>query len=190
MDYTIKEAAGRLKGLRELEGYSVLEVSSRIGVDEAEYAAVENGEKDDFSVNFLYKCAEFFGVDIIEILTGDNPKLNKYSVVRKNAGLKIERRAGFDYRHLAYMFKNKETEPLFVTIPYVKELEDKPILLSSHAGQEFDYILKGTMKLIIGDSVEILEEGDSVYYDSGNPHGMIATGGEECQLLAVLVHRK
>ena len=76
-----------------------------------------------------------------------------------------------------------------VTAPYEEEAQDKPIRLSVHGGQEWDYILKGKLKFIIGDHTEIVEEGDSLYYNSKQPHGMIAVGGEDCEFLAILIKK-
>jgi quercetin dioxygenase-like cupin family protein len=128
-------------------------------------------------------------VDIVELLTGENPHLSFYSIVRKGDGLDIKRREGFKYEHLGYRFKSKIAEPFLVTAPYMEEEQNKPIELSTHEGQEFDFILKGTMKAQMENHVEILHEGDSMYYNSGRGHGMIATGGEECVFLAVVLRK-
>lgn len=188
MNYSIKETAQRLKGLRESLDISIEEICEKTSTSKEIYEKIENGEMD-FSVSFLYKCAEAFGVDLIEILTGENPKLNKYEIVRNGQGLPIERRERFAYQHLAYLFKGKRIEPLMVTAPYEEEAQDKPIVLSSHDGQEFDYIIEGSLKCVFGDKTEILNAGDAVYYDSSTPHGMIAVGGKDCKFMAVLVKK-
>ncbi|MCH5324783.1 MAG: cupin domain-containing protein [Eubacterium sp.] len=186
MDYNIKDVSGRLKSTREYLDITVEEMSKKTNVSIEEYISLENGEKD-FSLSFLNEAAEALGVELIELLTGVTPKLNTYSVVRKDHGLPIERRERFAYQHLAYLFKKKEIEPLLVTAPYDEEEQSKPIHLSAHDGQEMDFILSGKLKFQIGDHIEILNEGDCVYYDSKNPHGMIAIGGQECKFLAVLI---
>lgn len=188
MNYDIKEVAKRLKGLRLSCDLSIEEFCERTGMDPETYRKVEEGEKD-FSVTFLYKCSEVFNVDLVEILTGTAPRLSTYSIVRKDKGLPIERRERFAYQHLAYLFKNKDIEPLLVKAPYEEGAEDKPIVMSVHEGQEWDYILKGKIKFIIDDHVEILGEGDSLFYDSNQPHGMIAIGGEDCEFLAILIKK-
>lgn len=188
MNYSIKEVAERLKGLREILNISIDEICEKTGTSKEDYALIENGEKD-FSVTFIYKCAEFFGVDLIEILTGENPKLKKYSVVRKGTGLPVKRREGFEYQHLAYLFKDKHIEPFLVIAPFNADEQDKPISLSVHDGQEFDYVLSGTLKIVIGEKTKILSAGDSVIYDSSTPHGMIATEGEKCEFLAILIKK-
>ncbi len=188
MKYNIKDVAKRLKGLRLSCDLSVEEFCEKTGITQDEYEKIENGEKD-FSVTFLYKCSEIFDVDLIEILTGAPPRLSTYSIIRKGQGLPIERRERFAYQHLAYLFKNKDIEPLLVTAPYEEEAQDKPIKLSVHEGQEWDYILKGKLKFIIGEHTEVVEAGDSLYYNSKQPHGMIAVGGEDCEFLAILIKK-
>lgn len=188
MDYNVKDVAQRLRGLREILGMSPEQVCEKTGVTPEEYSLIENGETD-FSVTFIYKCAELFGVDIIEILTGDKPKLKRYSVVRKNTGLPVRRREGFEYRHLAYLFRDKKIEPFFVTAPYSEEEQEKPIAISVHEGQEFDYIISGSLKFSIDGKIKELSEGDAIIYDSGAPHGMIAANGEKCEFLAILIKK-
>lgn len=188
MEYDIKGVSERIKGLRETMNYSTDYVAQRVGVSKDEYEKIESG-CDDFSITFLYKIAELYGVDLIEVLTGDNPKLNKYTIVRNGKGLPIERREKFTYQHMAYLFKNKSIEPLVVTAPYEAENEEKPVSLSSHDGQEFDYIISGSLKFVIDGKTEVLNEGDAVYYNSETPHGMVSTGKKECKFLAILIKK-
>ena len=134
------------------------------------------------SFTFLYKCAQRLGVDVIELLTGEDPHLSGYSLTRAAEGLSIKRRAGFEYLHKAPHFKNKLAEPFLVTAPYLEEEQDAPIHLSYHKGQELDYIISGRMRFAYEDHIE-----DLLMYDSGRGHGMIATGGEPCTFLAVVM---
>ena len=186
MELKLTEVAERIRTLREIMGFTTQEMADTIGCTVAEYGAAENGETD-FSFTFLFKCADKFGVDMIEILTGENPHLLFYSIVRKGEGLPIKRRSGFDYYHLAPYLKGKFCEPFLVTAPYKEEEQEKPIELSTHEGQEFDFILKGSLKAQFENHTEILHEGDSVIYDSSHGHGMIATGGEDCLFLAIIL---
>ncbi|MCM1298169.1 MAG: XRE family transcriptional regulator [Firmicutes bacterium] len=186
MNYNIKEVSSRLKATREYLDISPEFMAERTSTTVEEYTSLENGEQD-FSLSFLNACAEALGIEMIELLTGVEPKLQTYSLVRKDQGLPIERRIGFTYQHIAYLFKNKNIEPLIVEAPYSEEEQNKPIHLSVHDGQEMDYILSGQLKFIINDHEEILSEGDCIYYNSKNPHGMIAYGGADCKFLAVLI---
>ena len=116
-----------------------------------------------------------------------SPRLSTYTVTRRGEGLPITRRQGFKYLNLAPLFKGKTAEPFFVTMPY-NEVEQKvAIKLSTHQGQEMDIVIKGKCACRSARTSEELGEGDSIYYNSGTPHGMIAVGGEECTLYAVVM---
>ncbi len=184
MKYDIKEVSSRLKATRESLEISTKEMAEAAKISEQEYIAYETGEKD-LSLSVLNSCAEAMGIEMIELLTGSSPTLRTYSLVRKGEGLPIERRIGFTYQHMAYLFKNKKIEPIMVHAPFEPDLS-KPIAMSVHEGQEMNFIVKGKLKFVIGSNTEILNEGDCIYYDSSNPHGMIAIDGE-CDFLAILI---
>ncbi|HEX3027389.1 MAG TPA: cupin domain-containing protein [Clostridia bacterium] len=189
MEMQILEIAERIRGLRQIMDISEQEMAQITGVNVEDYRDYENG-KNDFPFTFLLKSAERFGIDIVELMTGVDPKLSFYTVVRRGGGLPIERRKGFQYRHLAHLMKNKIAEPFLVTAPYSEEEQNKPTTYSAHQGQEFDYILKGSLKVDFDGHVEILQAGDAVYYDSGHRHGMIAAGGADCEFLAVVLKKQ
>lgn len=186
MNYNIKDVSLRLRNARECLDITVEYMAEKTSMSVEEYTALENGEKD-FSLSFLNTCSDVLGVEMIELLTGVSPTLKTYSVVKNGTGLPIERRIGFTYQHIAYLFRDKKIEPLIVEAPYSDEEQSKPIHLSVHDGQEMDYIISGTLKFVIGDHEEILNEGDCIYFDSSKPHGMIATGGKDCKFMAVLI---
>lgn len=189
MENQVLQIAERIRGLREIIGKSVGEMAEICGVSEAEYRRAENGEYD-FSFTFLHKCAKAFGIEIEELLTGDTAKLSGYSVVRRGEGTPLTRRKGFKYQHLATYFKSKYSEPFLVCAKYDPEEQTCEIPLSTHEGEEFDYILKGSLKVCINGHVEVLHEGDAIYYDSSVGHGMIAAEGGDCEFLAVVIDAK
>ncbi len=185
MNEKILEIAQRITGMRELLGISVKDMCAALSISEEDYREYESGSKD-FSFSFLYEIALKFGIDITELITGEVPRLSRFSLIRHGQGLPIERRKGFAYQHMAYLMKNRNIEPFRVVAKYDKTLEEKPITISSHAGHEFDYELSGRLKVQIEDHIMELEPGDAVYYDAHNRHGMIALGGEDCVFLAVI----
>ena len=185
MDNELKQMGKRLGELRTIMDVSVAEMARITGITEAEYMAHESGEIDS-SFTFIYRCAERLGVDMSALVTGDTPKLSFYNVTHaEEGGMPIKRRAGFEYLHLSPLLKDRQADPFLVTAP--PQPEDHPIHLSTHEGQEFDYILKGKLKVQLEDKIEYLGPGDSIQYDSSRPHGMIAIGSEECQFLAVVI---
>ena len=117
MEYSIEQVAQRIKGMRDILNISVEEMAECTGLSVEEYIDCENG-KNDYSFTFLYKCAERFGIDLAELLTGEMPKLSHYTIVRKGHGLPVKRRSGLVYNHLAYLFKDKIAEPFLVRCEY------------------------------------------------------------------------
>lgn len=186
MESNLNEVLGRIRALREDLEISLEDMAEATGRSVEDYAAQESGDMD-VSFTFLEKCADRLGVDVVEVLTGDTPRLRGYSLVRANDGLSIKRRAGFEYLHKAPFFSDRKCEPFLVTAPYFEEEQDKPIHLSYHAGRELDFILSGKLRFAYEDHVEELEPGDCLLYDSGRGHGMIAIGGEPCTFLAIVL---
>ncbi len=182
----LKEVADRIRTMREITGISEEEMAKKTNVSVEEYKKCENGERD-FSFTFIYKCANRFGIDPTDLIKGLSPTLSSYTITKKGQGLPITRRKGFTYLNMAPLFKNKTAEPYFVTMPWSKEAEEGTIKQSTHKGQELDIVLKGKMKIQIGDHTEIIEEGDTIYYNSAIPHGVVAYGGEDCELYAIVL---
>jgi transcriptional regulator with XRE-family HTH domain len=182
MDERIKLIAQRMKALREIMDVSSAEMAKAVQLTEDQYLEYEKG-KHDFSFSFLYSIAGRLGVDIVELMTGESPRLSVCSFVKKGTGLKMERRKEYRYEHLAYFFKNKRMEPFLVTVE-PKDTDAKSHM-NSHEGHEFDYVLEGSMKLYVGSQEVSMEAGDAAYYDAKNPHAMQATGGV-CRFLAVI----
>ena len=181
-----RQIAARLRGARMTADKSAAELAACTGMSEEAYLKMEEGA-EDYSFTFLYKCAKALDLDISALVSGDDPKLSFYTLTRAGEGMPIKRRAGFEYLHKAPHFKNKLAEPFLVTAPYLEEEQDAPIHLSYHKGQELDYIISGRMRFAYEDHIEELEAGDLLMSDSGRGHGMIATGGEPCTFLAVVM---
>lgn len=186
MEYNLADVAARIQDMREILEITEEDMAAYCGCTVEKYREIEKGEVD-VPFSFIQRCAKKLDVDLITLVTGESPHLSYYSIVRKGMGMPIKRRSGFTYFHLAENFKDKMCEPLYVTAPYKEEEQNAPIALSAHEGQEFDYVLKGQLKVAIENHIEILEEGDSIIYDSSHGHGMIAVGGKECVFLAITI---
>ncbi len=184
----ISEVAQRIRALRESCEVSVEEMAKCTGVTVEAYNQLEAGETD-FTFTFIYKCASRLGADPTDLLKGQSPTLSEYTVNRQGEGLPIARRKGFDYKNLAYMFKDKIAEPFCVTARYSEEEQNSPIKTARHNGQEFNLVLSGSLKVVVDGKCEVLGVGDSIYYNSALPHGMIATGGSDCTFLAIVMNR-
>ncbi len=187
LNQKIKEMAGRIRELREIEGLTATQMSEKTGVTEQEYLSCEKGEKD-LNFAFIYRCANALNVNVTEIIEGYSPKLRGYTVTRNGSGQKIAQAHGMTYFNLAYAFQNRIAEPLYVRSVFSADAESKPIELTTHAGQECDIVVDGYLKVQIGSHTEILGPGDSIYYDSDVPHGMIAVNGKDCIFYAIVLN--
>jgi transcriptional regulator with XRE-family HTH domain len=182
MDERLMLIAERLKALREIMDVSAAEMAAATGMDETAYLEYEAG-KNDFSFSFLYSAAGRLGVDIVDLMTGETPRLSVCSFIKKGQGLKLERRKEYKYEHLAPIFKNKKMEPFVVTVE-PKDVDARSHM-NSHEGHEFDYVLEGSMTLYIDNQTLKMEAGDAVYYDAKHKHAMQAEGGP-CRFLAII----
>ena len=183
----LNEIAQRIRELREIMGWSVDKAAGATEVSPSDYIAYESGETD-LPFTFIHKCAIAFGVELTELLEGRNSaRLSSYTVTRKGRGQETAKEEGIEIRNLAPKFRSKIAEPYWVRYEYSPALQNRPIHLTTHGGQEFDLVLSGKLKVQVGEHTEILEEGDSIYYNSSTPHGMIAIDGRDCVFCAVVL---
>lgn len=182
----LHEVALRIREMREIASLTEEEMSKLTDVSLEEYRLYESG-KQDFPFTFIHKCSLAFGIGITDLLEGKSARLSSYTVTRKGQGQETAKENGITIQNLAPMFRKKIAEPYWVTYEYSEELQNKPIHLTKHSGQEFDFIMKGRLKIQVGDNVEYLSEGDSIYYNSSTPHGMIAVDGQDCLFVAVVL---
>ncbi len=188
LKHQLCEVAQRIRTLREIMGISPEEMAQKTGVTTENYLKYESGEMD-FSFTFIYKCANNLNVDPTDLIKGESPTLSNYNLTRSGEGLPITRRAGFKYFNMAPLFKQKTAEPFMVEMPYNAADVDSPIKLSTHEGQEFDVVISGRMKVQIGNHTEVLGPGDSIYYNSSAPHGMIALDPEGTKFYAIVLKK-
>ena len=182
----LMEVAVRIRELRDILGISIKEMAQKTEVSEEVYLEYESGTVD-LPFTFIHKCSLAFDVGITDLLEGREAHLSSYTVTRKGHGQETAKEDGIEIRNLAPMFLNKISEPYYVRYEYKEELLHQPIHTTTHYGQEFDYVLSGRMKIQVGDNIEYLSEGDSIYYNSATPHGMIAVDGQDCLFLAMIL---
>ena len=182
----IMDVALRIWELREISGFSCEEMAQKLGLSVELYEKYESGA-EDLPFSFIHNSALLFGVELTDLLEGWSAHLRSYTIMRRGRGRVTSREQDIEVRDLAPRFRDKIAEPYWVTYNYSEELQDKPIALVSHSGHEFDIIYSGQLKVQIGEQTEILSEGDSIYYRSTTPHGMIAVGGQDCVFCAVVM---
>jgi len=181
-----KESLGdRIRRVREMRGLTVKDLSSRTGIDIDILERTESGETIP-ALGQLVRLGRALDMKMGYFVS---PGIEKsMTVVRKDERRPISRygetksmQYGYFYESLAPEKADRLMEPFIVTLVPTAAEE-----LSTHAGQEFLYVLEGEMKVQVGDRVDILKLGDAVYYDSSQPHFVRCVGTKVTKILAVL----
>jgi transcriptional regulator with XRE-family HTH domain len=181
-----KESLGdRIKRVREMRGLTARDLSSRTGIDVDTLGRIESGKVIP-ALGQLVRLGKALDRKMGYFISPgvDQPM----TVVRRHERRPVSRYGetksmlyGYAYECLAPEKANRLMEPFIVTLVPTDTEE-----FSTHAGQEFLYVLEGEMKVQVGDRVEFLKSGDAVYYDSNQPHFVKCVGAAATKVLAVL----
>ena len=177
MDEQLIQIGERLRGLRDVLDISAEEMATLCGITVENYLAMEKGESE-LSVANLQKIAKQYGVSLDVLMFGEEPKMSR------GHGMSVERRSAYNYESLASGFRGRKADPFIVTVE--PKPADAPKEMNSHSGQEFNMVLEGAMELTIGPKVLTLQEGDSVYFDATQPHGMRTLNDKPVRFLAII----
>ncbi len=180
----IKEIAARLRGLREASNVTDESLAERVGIPLARYRQYENGN-EDIPASILFEVAHLLNVDLGVLLTGETPRMHAFTVTRAGKGVDVERRNQYKYQALAMNFIHKKAEPFLIEVE--PRTDGAKPDVNAHPGQEFDYVIEGTLRVFIHDQAIVLEAGDSVFFDSGHGHAMEAVGDRPAKFLAVIL---
>lgn len=184
MTEQLREIGGRLAVLRDIEDISKETLAKKCDITVAQLEEYERGERD-FSFSFLYNAAHVLGVDVVELMSGDAPKLTGCCVTRAGEGYTIDREEAYLYKHLAFTFKDKLAEPFMVTVE-PRDDTDQPEQ-HAHDGQEFNLMVEGNARFYMGDLTYDLNPGDSIYFDASKNHAMRSLGGKSARFLAIVM---
>jgi quercetin dioxygenase-like cupin family protein/DNA-binding XRE family transcriptional regulator len=176
----------RVRRVREEKNLTLQDVAERTGLDSEFLEGIET-EMVSPPLGVLIRLAKALDMKLGRFISTGEVK--PFTVVRKDERRVISRytsaqedQYGYTYESLAPDKKDRHMEPFVVTLVPSKARTD----VSSHAGQEFIYVLEGAMEVTLEDHTEVLHPGDSIYYDSNVPHLVTCHGGQETTILAVL----
>jgi transcriptional regulator with XRE-family HTH domain len=175
----------RIREAREMRGLTLEDLSSRSGVSVDGLERVESnraipplGQLVRLGKALEMKLGYFIsaGVDrpMCVVRSESRPRVARH-------GKQVSEQYGYVYESLAAEKANRLMEPFLVTLTPTEFGE-----LSSHDGQEFLFVVEGEIRAQVGKEVEVLRPGDSVYYDSANPHLVKSHGGKPAKILAVI----
>ena len=173
---------------REMRNLSIEEVSKRSGLCVDEIEKIEKGDLIP-SLTPLIKIARVLGTRLGSFLD-DDENLGPV-VTRKETHTSITRfsnrdgavSSDLDFFSLAQNKTSRHMEPFLIDI---HPLSEKEYRMSSHEGEECIYVLSGSIEVKYGSETHVLNEGDSIYYDSIVEHHVHSASGEAARILAVI----
>ena len=184
------QVGSRVKAVRETRGLSLLDISQRTDLDISLLEQIEEGAVAP-PLGTVIKLAKALEMKMGFFISGKENR--PYTIVRRQDRKIISRydskkgeRYGYQYESLAPHKKERHMEPFLVTLEPTGAEEGS----STHDGQEFIYVLEGTMEVRLDSEIHILEPGDSIYYDSTVPHLVKCHGQKTTKILAVLYAEK
>jgi transcriptional regulator with XRE-family HTH domain len=176
----------RMRIVRQEKGLTTEDVGQRTGLSPT---YVDKIEADELSppLGVLIRIAKALDMRLGRFISTGEVK--PFTVVRKHERRIVSRytsaqgdQYGYTYESLAPDKKDRRMEPFMITLVPSGAKKD----LSTHAGQEFIYVLEGAMEVILEEHKDVLHPGDSIYYDSSVPHLVRCHGDKETVILAVL----
>ena len=177
----------KLQDLRSTKGITIDELSSQTGIPAETIMEIEGGQLSPPLGNII-SLAKVLGVPVGTFLgdIGDSP----FCIVRSDARTSVSRfdsdkskSCGYSYEGLGLQKRNRQMEPFLVTLDPGSKDQAKP---NKHIGEEFIFVLKGQVEVNLQDHKDILNPGDSIYYDSNLPHSISCHGNEAATILAVI----
>ncbi|MDR0973680.1 MAG: XRE family transcriptional regulator [Prevotellaceae bacterium] len=185
---TSKVVGEKIKSLRESKQISVEELAQRSGLSTEQIERIEKNI-DLPSLAPLIKIARVLGVRLGTFLD-DNTELGPAVCRKADATDTIsfsnnttQSRKHMQYHSLAKSKADRHMEPFVIE---VEASAQEQFVLSSHEGEEFIFVMSGTMEINYGKTTYLLEAGDSIYYDSIVPHHVHAYKDEPAKILAVI----
>lgn len=181
MKKELNEISARIRELREVCGYSQEKLAKELNIEKDIYVGYEK-DGTNIPISVIYEIANKFNVDFTEIVTGVVAKLDTYHIVKNGKGKSVSRYPGYRFEDLAFRYNKKIMQPLLVTL----DPSDEPAGLVSHAGQEFNLVIEGTIAITFDDRELVLNEGDSIYFNPMNKHGQKCVGNVKARFLTVI----
>ena len=168
-----------IKEIRIERNMSRSKLAEAMEKDELFLKLVED-EGLEIAVSDLLKVADILDTDVSTLIDGKGFHKKGVVVTRSDSRVRVERKRKLDYESLAPHYSGRHVEPFLVEIK-----ESDTAEYSSHEGEEFHYVMTGVLKIIVDDKEYILEEGDSIYFDSSFPHALSAVS-DKVKILAAI----
>ena len=173
-----KIIGAKIKSIRESKQLSTQEVSERSGLSIEQIERIE-GNIDFPSLAPLIKIAR---VELGPVICRKKDSNDTNSIGFSNNDSKA--RKHMEYHSLSQDKSGRHMEPFLIDVAPSEDGVD--FVLSTHEGEEFIYVLEGILEINYGKNTYILEEGDSIYYDSIVAHHVHAAADNTAKILGVI----
>lgn len=178
----------KIKGIRESKNISVEEIAERTGLSVEQINSIESDQYLP-SLGPLIKVARALGVRLGTFLD-DNDNLGPVvcRAEERNSSISFsngasDARKHMEYHSLAKQKAGRSMEPFVIDI---QPSEERNFKLSAHEGEEFIYVLEGSVEIDYGKQQYTLNAGDSIFYDSIVQHHVHGAPGQAAKILAVV----
>ncbi|MBO1001262.1 cupin domain-containing protein [Pseudogracilibacillus auburnensis] len=153
---------GKIRELRMKRGYSLKTLAEKSNVSISIISKIERNNVDP-SVTILYRICNGLDVSITELLGEDSGSSN---ILRKeDRNVVVFPQSNSKYELLTPVY-NGDLEMIKIYL----EAGQSDKNLVSHSGEECGVVLEGSMTVILDNKEHILNEGDSICFNSGIPH--------------------
>lgn len=180
----------RVKSARESRGLTLMDVSQRTDIEVSQLEQIESGDVAP-PLGTVIRLAKALEMKMGYFISGEEDK--PFTIIRQDDRKVVSRYDskrgkyyGYEYESLAPHKKDRHMEPFLVTLEPAQTEHER----SSHDGQEFIYVLEGTMEVRLGEEIHLLKPGEAIYYDSTVPHLVKCHGENRTKILAVLYAEK
>jgi len=185
---TTSNVGGKIKQVRELKNISIDDLAQRSNLEVEQLQGIENN-KIVPAISPLLRIARALSVRLGTFLD-DNEQLGpvvcRCDDKKKTESLSnqtVDARANLNFFSMAKGKSGRHMEPFMVE---VKSDDQTAKAASSHEGEEFLFVLSGQVKLQYGNENYVLNEGDSIYYDSIVEHRLSSAPDQTAKVLAVV----
>ena len=177
----------KLRRLRLSKNMGLVELGRHTGLSAALLSKIERDRLFP-TLPTLLRIALVFGVGL-EFFVSDERARNVVAIVRRRERQRLPERPGA--KDVSFFFESLDFTAVERRLnAYYAEFEPLPVEKArphQHPGVEFLYVLKGKLALRVADEDQILDEGDSVYFNSTRPHSYRRIGSKTCSALVVSV---
>lgn len=164
------ELGNRLRMLRLKKKISLVDLGKHTGLSASMLSQLENGKLVP-TLPTLARIAMVFDVGL-EYFFEDRGRKRLFSVVRAGERFRFPDRAdnptpAYFFEMLAFSAQEKALQAYLADFPDTAEAEPIPHF---HDGAEFVHVLTGQVRIRFQGEEHLLKQGDSVYFDSSEPH--------------------